>query len=133
AWTVTAACTTPSTCGSDQLSGAGVASSTSSFRAGTYSLSESSGPSGYTPQGWTCTGGAQNGSNITLGLGQSANCTITNDDQKANFIVKKVVLNNNGGTAVASNFSFKINNGNAVAFNANGSNTVALNPGTYTV
>jgi Prealbumin-like fold domain len=62
------------------LSGAGTAFSTSSFQAGTYTLSES-GPGGYQASGWVCTGtGTQNGNIITLALNQSATCTITNDD-----------------------------------------------------
>jgi hypothetical protein len=82
AWTLTANGGTAGT-----LSGPGAAGSTdvvsdSTFKAGTYALSES-GPSGYTASAWTCTGGTQNGSSITLALGQSATCTITNDDAKA--------------------------------------------------
>jgi hypothetical protein len=37
-------------------------------------------PGGYTASAWVCVGGTQNGSNITVGLGQSATCTITNND-----------------------------------------------------
>ncbi len=44
---------------------------------GTYTLSES-GPSGYRASAWTCTGGVQNGNQITVGLGETAYCSITN-------------------------------------------------------
>lgn len=79
-WTLTA--TGPTT-----LSGAGAAGSTdvvsgASFDQGTYTLSESTGPTGYTASTWSCTNGITvNGSSqITLGLGQSTVCTITNND-----------------------------------------------------
>ena len=48
--------------------------------AGTYTLTET-GPAGYTAWAWSCVGGTQTGSSIALALGQSATCTITNDDQ----------------------------------------------------
>jgi hypothetical protein len=137
-WTLTAACTTPATCDSDVLSGPGGATSNSSFRAGTYSLAESTGPSGYTAGEWSCTGGAQNGSTITLNLGQSATCTITNDDQQGTLTVKKVVINDNGGTQKATDFSFQVNGGSAVAFlqdgdALHGKNTLSRDAGVYSV
>jgi hypothetical protein len=59
-----------------------------SFDAGTYNLSESGGPAGYTASAWSCAGGTQNDSDtVTLALGQSATCTITNDDRNANEII----------------------------------------------
>jgi hypothetical protein len=138
-WTLSAACTTASACGSAVLSGPGGAASTSSFKAGTYSLSESGGPSGYTAGDWSCSGGVQAGSSITLALGQSATCTITNDDEQATLIVRKLVVNDNGGTAVATDFSFKVDGGPSTAFQQDGANPLAgknsipLAPGTYTI
>ena len=82
-WTLTANGGTAGT-----LSGPGAAGSTdvvsgATFKAGTYALSESTGPAGYTASSWTCTGtGTQTGSSIALALGQTAVCTITNDDNK---------------------------------------------------
>lgn len=50
------------------------------FQPGTYDLSES-GPSGYRASDWVCEGGTQvDGDTVTLALGESATCTITNDD-----------------------------------------------------
>jgi hypothetical protein len=50
------------------------------FVAGIYTLSET-GPGGYAASAWSCTGGGtQVGNQITLGIGQSATCTITNND-----------------------------------------------------
>src|SRR5207237_660097 len=73
---------------------------------------------------------------ITVGLGQSAVCTIINSDQPATLIVQKVVVNDSGGTKVASNFTFTVNGGTATAFNGSGStgaNTLTVNAGTYSV
>src|SRR6185503_4591845 len=66
------------------LSGTGGATSGSTFQAGTYDLSESS-VTGYTVEtDWNCTGtGTQVGSQITVGVGKSAICTIVNRDAKA--------------------------------------------------
>jgi len=69
-WTLSAASPTP-------LSGHTPVDSGPSFKAGVYTLSET-GPTGYTASAWVCTGGVQNGNQITLALGQSATCTITN-------------------------------------------------------
>ena len=53
---------------------------------------------------------------ITLGLGDDVTCTITDNDRPAALIVwKKVVVNGNGGTEVASEFSFQVNSGSARA------------------
>ena len=50
------------------------------FQPGTYDLSES-GPSGYRASDWVCVGGTQvDGDTITLAEGESATCTITNND-----------------------------------------------------
>lgn len=70
-WTVSAGGWSP-------ISGAGGATSD-----GTYTLSETGGPSDYSASAWSCVGSAiqQPGGNlITLALGGSATCTITNDD-----------------------------------------------------
>lgn len=72
------------------LSGPGAAGSTdvvsgASFKAGTYTLSES-GPTGYTATAWSCVkngASAVTGSSIALALGDTATCTITNNDNVA--------------------------------------------------
>jgi hypothetical protein len=67
--------------------------------AGVYTLNES-GPGGYTASAWSCVGGSQNGNQLTLALGQTATCTITNDDIGALLTLTKIVTNDNGGNAV---------------------------------
>ncbi len=74
-WTLTAA-------GPTGFSGPGPnVSSGDGFAAGTYNLSESGGPVGYTASDWVCVGGTKvDGDTVKLAQGESATCTITNDD-----------------------------------------------------
>jgi hypothetical protein len=76
-----------------------------------YALSESGGPAGYTPSATfscvTTPAGGSAGSpvdtnSITLGLGDSATCTINNNDAAPQLTLVKTVTNDNGGTADAS-------------------------------
>ena len=93
---------------------------------GAYSVTETGGPAGYTGSfSAACTG--------TIALGETKTCTVTNDDQPAKLIVKKIVINDNGGTKTAADFSFKVNNGSATAFEADGQNDLTVNAGNYTV
>ena len=96
-WTLSAAGSTP-------ISGSTPVDSGPTFSAGTYALSES-GPANYTASAWVCVGGTQSGSNITVGLGQSATCTITNDDVTAHLKLVKEVVNNNGGTKTPADWT----------------------------
>ncbi len=93
---------------------------------GSYNVTESSVP-GYTQLSASadCSG--------TIALGESKTCTITNGDQQGTLIVKKVVVNDNGGTAVASDFSFQVNGGDAQQFEQDGQNDLSVDAGTYTV
>ncbi len=115
------------------LSGTTPVDSGSNFKADTYTLGET-GPSGYTAGNWTCTGGGtQDGNKITLGLGESAICTINNDDQPGRLIVKKVLTQDDGGDEDYEDFSFKVNGGSSIDFESDGQNEITVNSGTYTV
>lgn len=70
---------------------------------------------------------------IILAAGDEKTCTITNDDQAGTLIVKKVVINDNGGTLRENNFSFSVNSASAVAFEADGQNNLAVDAGTFTI
>ncbi len=60
--------------------------------------------------------------------------TTTNPDPTSGTItVNKVVVNEGGGTKNVGDFSFKVNDDSAVAFEADGSNALTLNFGTYTI
>ncbi|WP_185741917.1 hypothetical protein, partial [Pseudoxanthomonas sp. 3HH-4] len=74
-----------------------------SVNAGVYTLSEVT-AAGYTAGAWSCTAGTLSGSQLTLANGQSATCTITNNDQPATLTLVKTVVNDNGGTATVADF-----------------------------
>src|SRR5206468_8301175 len=87
--------------GPTPISGAGGAES--DVKAGSYTLSESGGPAGYTAGSFSCTNGvAVTAGQITLALNQSTVCAINNDDQTAHLKLVKTVTNDNGGTAAAT-------------------------------
>jgi hypothetical protein len=97
---------------------------------GSYSVTET-GPSGYSAStSADCTG--------TIAAGQTKTCTVTNDDQPAHVIVIKHVVNDNGGTAVASAFTMTINGVTATGGNSfpgaesPGTNKI-VTPGNYNV
>jgi uncharacterized repeat protein (TIGR01451 family)/LPXTG-motif cell wall-anchored protein len=130
AWTLSAV-------GPTLISGAtgSAAVTNASVDPGTYTLSESNGPSGYLAGAWACTDGVVPDGNgqIVLAPGQSTVCSITNDDQPGTLHVKKVVVNDNGASLQAQDFSFQINGGTAVAFETDGQNDLIVDAGTYTV
>jgi hypothetical protein len=73
--------------------------------AGVYTLSESGGPTGYTAGNWSCEGGSLDNDQLTLGSGESAVCTISNDDETAVLTLQKTVSNDNGGTAINTDWT----------------------------
>ena len=97
-----------------------------SLAPGAYSVSETGGPDGYT-------GSFSAGCSGTIALGQTKTCTVTNDDQPAKLIVRKVVINDDGGTKTAADFSFEVNGGNATAFEADGQNDLTVDAGSYSI
>ena len=94
-----------------------------SINAGAYGVTETVDPQYEVSYSAGCAG--------TIAPGQSKTCTITNDDRGAKLIVKKVVVNDDGGTATAADFSFKVNGGSAQSFEADGQNDLTVNAGTY--
>lgn len=112
------------------VSGSGPEVVSGAIPPGTYTLSESGGPQGYSPSVWNCTDGVLVEDQLTLASGDSATCTITNDDQQGTFNVVKVV---EGGQANPEDFTFQVNGGTAVSFEADGTNGLVLDAGTYTV
>lgn len=100
AWTLTATGTGGSP---TNLTGTTPVDSGVTFRADTYTLAESGGPSGYTASTYSCVkngGGAVVSNSITLATGDNATCTITNDDVAPSLHLRKIVTNNSGGTAL---------------------------------
>jgi|GEM_PF-1121900 len=97
--------------------------------AGSYNVTES-GPTGYTASfSADCSGSIANG--------QTKTCTVTNDDQAAKLIVIKHVINNNGGTATAANFTLDSGGSNDSPDNFPGAESpgtnVTLDAGSYNV
>lgn len=67
--------------------------------------------------------------------GETTACVITNTLQTGFLVVTKVVTNDHGGTATAPDFTFDVSGGIAadVPFEADGSNSFEVQPGSYTV
>ncbi len=129
-WTLSAS-------GPTSISGTTPVTSDASFDQGEYTLSEST-VLGYTASSWVCIGGTQDGNKITLGLGESATCTITNDDEPGTLTVIKHVTNDNGGLALASQFTMAVTGTNVqpsatFAGAESPGTTVTLNAGSYSV
>jgi large repetitive protein len=103
---------------------------------GTYTLSESGGPSGYTASTWQCTGGsAATSTTITLALADVATCTITNTAVAPTLTLVKQVHNLNGGTAAASDWTLRAAGPVTIA-GATGTDAVtraSIRAGTYTL
>jgi len=84
--------------------------------AGDYTLSESNGPSGYTASAYSCivNGGDPVVSNsLILAPDDVAVCTITNDDIAPILHLRKVVVNDSGGSATLANFTLTANGTNS--------------------
>ena len=97
--------------------------------AGSYSVSET-GPSGYSASSSPdCSG--------TIAIGETKTCTVTNDDQAAHLIIIKHVINDNGGTAVAADFTLDSGGANDTPDNFAGAEApgtdVTLDAGSYAV
>ena len=99
-WTLSATGPTPIS-GPSLVSGA--------VSAGVYTLAED-GPDGYTSSGWMCEGGSVDPDTgaVTIGLGESVHCVVTNDDVAPTITVFKDVINDAGGTAVAGDFTLTL-------------------------
>lgn len=71
-----------------------------SLKADTFVLSEEPSVANYTASDWVCDGGTQNGSSVTLGVGEEATCTITNsyieepEQPFINVVASKIVCDN---------------------------------------
>jgi hypothetical protein len=101
---------------------------TVNLNAGAYSVSET-GPSGYSSSfSADCSG--------SIAAGETKTCTVTNDDVQPRLTVVKHVVNNFGGTAVASNFTMNVSAVNPSLASFAGSEsgtTISLDAGLYTV
>jgi len=94
-----------------------------SFNAGAHTASETT-QAGYAASVWG--GDCDDDGSITLALADDKTCTITNNDQQAYITVIKVVINDNGGSALPDDFLLTL----AGTGTTNGT-AVPVNPGTY--
>ena len=77
--------------------------------AGTYPLSEAPVDpftgEGYTQTSLTCDNAVGPVTSVTLGLGEDVTCTFVNNDDAPSLTLVKQVVNDNGGTAVAGDWT----------------------------
>ena len=110
------------------------------YSAGTYTITETP-QSGYaqTTVSGNCTKDAQGVISVILAAGQNATCTITNDDQPATLIIRKIVINDNGGTWTADDFEFIYDGSGFLPFTQDpsdelkGENTLTVPAGNYNI
>src|SRR5439155_228920 len=120
------------------ISGAGGAASGGNFAAGTYTLGEV-GPSDYTASLYSCVknnAAAVSGDSIVLGNGDTATCTITNDDKPPTLTLDKPVVNDNGGARTAGDCAVTGTGGSPSPATFAGSESgtaVTLNAGSYSI
>ena len=88
--------------------GAGAPGTTRTLSAGSYEVDESGGPSGYTK---SFSGDCNASGQVTLALGENKTCTVTNDDIAPRLRVVKRVVNDNGGTRAAGDFTIHVKAG----------------------
>ena len=107
------------------------------LKADTWTLTEDAKVAGYAASKWVCEGGTQEGSQISLAIGGEATCTITNSDIAPQLIVIKHVINDNGGTLGAADFTLDVTGPAATPDSFPGAEspgtTVTLNAGAYSV
>lgn len=116
-----------------------VSGATSTLSAGTYVVTETSNPT----YAATFSGDCDATGNIILAAGENKTCTITNDDvavlpvtTTGTIMVIKTVINDNGGTAVSSDFTMNVTatNPSLASFPGDSSGTaVTVDLGAYVV
>lgn len=132
AWTLTAQSSTHTVTGA----GNSPAVTNQSVSAGTYALSESTTPAGYTASDWSCTGvTTSDGSSVTLTPGSNATCTITNTAVSPTLTLQKDVDNTHGGSRSATEFPLTASGPTTVSGISGTSpvTTVAVPIGSYTL
>jgi hypothetical protein len=139
-WTLTATGTVQQPTNLSGETGTAGATSGSGFKADTYTLGEQ-GPSGFVGV-WECVNNATNAKTsdityVTIALGQSYTCTVTNTAiQPKITVIKQVDNGNTGSTLTAGDFTMKVlgSNVSSPSFLGNEQGTtVTLNAGYFAV
>src|SRR5204862_386928 len=111
------------------FAGAESPGTTVAINAGAYSVSEGAHAGYAVTSSADCSG--------TLSVGDEKTCTVTNDDIQPVLHVIKHVVNDNGGTATAANFTMNVTGTSPSPASSPGAEapgtTVHLNAGTYSV
>lgn len=99
-----------------------------------YSLSESGGADGFKLTDLTCTSGLV-GTTVTAQVGENITCIFTNTAQPGELTLYKVVNNDNGGSAVETDWDglLEARMGDADTLYFDHSETREVTPGTYTL
>ena len=112
------------------LSGTTPVNSGAGFKADTYTLAESGGPSGYTAGAWDCGNATMpTATTVTVGLGDDATCTIINDDDAPSLTLIKQVINDDGGDAAATEWTLTATGTGGSPTNLSGTTPVASGAG----
>src|SRR4029453_10205161 len=70
---------------------------------------------------------------LPVANGGTRTCTVTNDDQPGTLTVTKNLVTDNGGSLTCADFSFSVDGGLSVPFEADCSNAVTVDAGSHTV
>ncbi len=107
---------------------------------GTYTITETA-DGDYDFVSFSSDSDAENpGAQVVVAPGANTNLTITNKQKKGSITVNKTVTNPNGGEAVAGNFYFSLNGGEAIQFIQDEMNSLfgtftlpSINPGAFSI
>jgi uncharacterized repeat protein (TIGR01451 family) len=99
---------------------------------GSYSVAEPA-ANGYTTSYANSQDGDLDCADLSVTADGNVTCTIRNNDRPGTLIVTKVLTTDDGSDATCADFSFKVNGGSAVAFEADCSNSMTVNAGSYSV
>jgi uncharacterized repeat protein (TIGR01451 family) len=134
--TATTASVTLSATGPTTISGlsGAPAVTNAAVNVGTYTLAETA-LAGYTAGAWSCTAGTLTGSSLVLSAGQTATCTINNNDIAPILTLVKTVTNDNGGTATTASVTLSATGPTTISglSGAPAVTNAAVNVGTYTL
>lgn len=109
---------------------------TTTLAPGTYEVSEDTPPQDYTQTSIVCD--QQQTATVVLNENDNKTCTITNTynfqpPTEGTLTVIKEVINNNGGTKTASDFSFSVDGGIAIPFESDSQNDLIVAAGLHNV
>ena len=118
----------------ESFAGAESPGTTKSLDAGSYQVVETGGSAGYV---LSYSGDCDSSGHVTVGIGDSKTCVLTNDDKAAALTVIKHVINDDGGTKNAGQFAISVTGSNPSPASFAGAESpgtaVAINAGAYSV